>query len=281
MPLQMPRNYRALLEENFILRQKKNPGYSLRAFARDLEMPASKLSEVLRGLCGLSSRSAAKIAKKLGLTDDQTHWFIRSVEATHGRSEMIRQRAEAELASLSGQDGFAEISLERFRAISDWYCFALMELTETEGFQSKERWIASRLGISVEEVRAAIRNLMEFGLLRANEKGSLVQTKEELATPSGIPSAAIRTYHGQILGKAQEALERCPVDERDYSSMTMSFSERQMVEARKMLKDFRREFNRVIQAHRGPKERVYSLAIQFFPLDIRRPHARERGNSPC
>ena len=57
--------YQDFLLEEFRARRTRNSNYSLRAFARDLDMPASKLSQNLRGLCGISVAKAEKIARKL------------------------------------------------------------------------------------------------------------------------------------------------------------------------------------------------------------------------
>lgn len=56
-------NYRFFLKRELNARKARNAAYSLRSFARDLEMPSSKLSEVLNSKCGLSQKSAEKLAR--------------------------------------------------------------------------------------------------------------------------------------------------------------------------------------------------------------------------
>jgi uncharacterized protein (TIGR02147 family) len=262
-------SYRTALEHEFEARKQRNPGYSLRAYARDLDMPPTKLSEVLRGKCGLSARSATAIAKKIKLSREETEWFVLSVEAHHSRSPKVKRESLVRLQNLENKCGFDEISLEQFKIISDWYHFAILELTETEGFQSSPKWIASRLGISTKEAFEAIQRLLDFGLLQKLKSGSLKQTKADLITPHGIPSREMRKHHSQIIMKALDSLDVVPVEQRDVSSLTMSFTESQVAEARRLIKEFYRKFDRVMKSPGGPKDRVYSLAIQFFPLDIR------------
>ena len=59
-------DYRLLLKSELASRTNQNPNYSLRAFARDLDLAPSRLSEVLNGKQGLSTQAAEKIAKTLG-----------------------------------------------------------------------------------------------------------------------------------------------------------------------------------------------------------------------
>lgn len=56
--------YQHYMLSEFEGRKSRNPGYSLRAFARDLGLAAPKLSEILRGKGGLSEASARRLVVK-------------------------------------------------------------------------------------------------------------------------------------------------------------------------------------------------------------------------
>jgi uncharacterized protein (TIGR02147 family) len=245
---------------------RKNPGYSLRAFARDLEMQPSKISEILRGRCGLSPKSARKVAKRLKLSSDETEHFAALVALNHGRSERARKQAEERLASLSAVQGYDSLTLDRFKIISDWYHFAILELTELSYFESTPSWIAGRLGIATELTNEAIDRLIKLGLLKKNEDGKFVQTNLHLATPSGIPSRELREYHSQLLKKADDALDQIDISERDFSSVILTINSKDMESARREFKEFRRKFCVDFQKE-GNKDRVYCLGMQFYPLD--------------
>lgn len=260
-------NYRIFLEEELKTRKKRNPGYSLRAFARDLSIPAPKLSEILRGMSGLSATSAGRLADKLHLTEEEKKWFVSAVVANHGRSKRDRAQALQAISEIKHSQSFDEINLERFKIVADWYHFALLELTEVEGFNSEVGWISKKLGIDEVVTQQAIERLIDFGLLIKDDSGCLRQTQANLATPSGIPSREIRKHHSQILMKAQDSLENTSVEKRDFSALTMAFDESQIEEAKALIKEFRRNFDRLMKEGQSSKKRVYSLAVQFFPLD--------------
>lgn len=262
----MALTYRNYLERELELRRLKNPTYSLRAFARSLEVPAPKLSQIMRGLCGLSRTSALRLAQKLKLSPDDRDYFVALVEMEHSRSEVDRGLATQRVKSFR-QDGYDEVSLEKFRIISEWHFFALLELTEVEDFQSDPVWIAKRLGITLKQTRECIELLLDHGLLAYEKSGKvLVQTQLTLSTPSGVASQSIRSHHTQILNKAIATLESVDVAERDFSALTMSVDASKISEARIALKEFRRKFCQD-QQQSISKNRVYCLSMQFFPLD--------------
>ena len=85
-----------------------------------------------------------------------------------------------------------------------------------------------------------------------------------MATTDGIPSAAIRKRHKQILGKALESIDTHSVAERDFSSMTLTIDPALLPEAKKRITAFRRELCAFLESSK--RKRVYEISIQLFPL---------------
>ena len=292
-----PPHYREVLREELTLRRSRNPSYSLRAFARDLSMPApetplcprrisdiwgagiAKISEILRGISGVSVRSGARLAKQMGLSLEETHWFLVSIKANHSRSPVERNQAKAELREASTGDGyFSEMHLDRFKIVANWHHFAILELTELMDFSSNPEWIANRIRISVADAREAIQRLLHHGLLERAPSGRLRQTYANLTVPGGVPSREIRNHHAQILRRAALALEEVPITERDFSSITMAISQQDLPMAAEMIREFRRKLDHALKrslksrSHQQ-RDRVFALSVQFFPLD--RPRSVE------
>jgi uncharacterized protein (TIGR02147 family) len=259
-------HYKDFLEREYEMRQRRNSAYSLRAFARDLGMQPSKLSEVFHGIRGLSRKTGEKIVKKMKLSPHECSVFLNLIDFHQNRSRVLKRRAEENLRVLNAVDAYSDLSLEKFKIISDWYHFAILELTEVYDFESDPGWIAGRLGISTKTATEAIERLLEFGLLKRTKSGKLIQSHLNLATPSGIPSRELREHHSQILMKADNALHEVDLSERDFSAITLAFGSEQMDVVRNELKELRRRLGQTIQ-EKQKKDRVYCLSIQFFPLD--------------
>jgi transcriptional regulator with XRE-family HTH domain len=58
-------HYRAQIKTDFLKRSEKNKRYSLRAFARDLQVDAGQLSAILKGKKKLSLAKASEVSKLL------------------------------------------------------------------------------------------------------------------------------------------------------------------------------------------------------------------------
>lgn len=266
MPAFTQLSFREILLREFDLRKKKNSSYSLRAFARDLEIPAPKLSLALRGKKGFSHERAKRITEKLLLGEEESELFVELVRAEHARSHMERSQAREKVKNLRTVNAYATVELERFRIISDWYHFAMLELSDLSNFESDPTWIAEKLDLNIDVVKVAVQRLFAFGLITETEDGKWKRSENHLATSSPVPSREIREYHRQILGKAQDSIEKVSIEQRDLSAMTMSMDEKNYQKAVQLIKKFRRSLTKVMQDS-GPRNRVYCLSIQFFPMD--------------
>lgn len=87
-------DFRAFLVQELQARKERNQRYSLRAFARDLGISASRLTSVLKGTYGLSPEAATLIAPKLEVDLEQQALFISLVAKHHGRSRRERIQGE-------------------------------------------------------------------------------------------------------------------------------------------------------------------------------------------
>lgn len=243
---------REFLSAELTRRLQARPGYSLRAFARDLGLSPGELSEILRGKRPLSPKKTARVAERLGLS------------ATETRALLGMGRLEA--AGVAGVP-LAEraLTLDLFHVVSEWYCFAILNLAETKGARLDPRWIAGRLGISPTEAMVALEKLERVGLLSREDDGTLAVDDEFVLAPDGIPSEAIRKYHRAILQKAIAALETQPTDRRDISGLGVALNPRDLPAVRREIREFQQYLAKKYGAA-GRKTEVFQLEIALFQL---------------
>jgi uncharacterized protein (TIGR02147 family) len=239
----------------------------MRAYARDVGILPSRMSEIMSGKKGFSVSRASKIASYLRLQGCDLEIFMTSVAARHSRSESAKRSAQMKFERLVQQDGFGEFEMDKFKIVSDWHHIGILMLLRLKDFSPKAEWIAQRLGIGVNDAQNALERLMTHQLLHQDENGSYRLKETNLATPSDIPTEEIRKFHRQILKKAEQALEKHSVEARDFSSVTMAIHKDKVGEAKTMIREFRRKFCRTIESTTSDADRVYSINIQFFPMD--------------
>jgi uncharacterized protein (TIGR02147 family) len=260
-----PHAYRSILRKELEDRCSRKSSYSLRAFARDIGISPASLSLVLAGRQGLSVQTALKIGKKLSLNAGELRVFRDSVESCHARNPARRRAAQLRM----GRHVVAAstLQLDAFHVMSDWYHFAILELTEIEGFNGSPKWIAKALGIQESVAKLAIERLKRLELLEEHggQGRRLRQTQGFLATPSGVPSGALKKFHSQVLKKAETALYTQSVEERDFSAVMMPVRLKDIEWAKEEIKPFRRSLMERLESS-PKKERIYCLSIQFFDL---------------
>jgi uncharacterized protein (TIGR02147 family) len=259
----LEKNYRDILKDELERRCQHNPRYSLRAFARDLDLSPARVSEILKGKTGLSKERATIVAKRLGFSVTEIEFFADLVESEHARSQVKKNLAKIRLSKHESKTQQL-VQLDTFRLISDWYHFAILELLTIKSAQHKISWISDSLQISEHEALSAIDRLIRLGFLSV-KKGKWVPTDENSVTQAEIPSEAVRRFHGQILEKAIQALNLQSVESRDFTTLTLSFSKEQMRDAKQELKKVRRDFVKKF-GNSEQSDSVYCLAFQFFQL---------------
>lgn len=258
-------SYLDLLNDEFKIRQQTNRSYSLRAFARDLDMSAPRLSQIMNRKQGLSVESAEKVAQKLKLNSEKKKWFCHSVGELHSRSEKERKEFKDKILSYKKEAQIYEkVNLEYFKIISDWYHFAIIELTLLDGFQNDIQWISKILGISKIEATEAIERMKNLSLLK-EENGTLVSTAQFFVTPSDVPSDALKKFNSQLMQKAIEAMYKQDVQKREYSSNFFAINKEDLPLIKQKIRNFRRELT--FEAEKAEeKNSVYCLGIQLYSL---------------
>lgn len=260
-------DYRKVLIEHYQARKQRNPAYSLRSFARDLNWSAARLCQVMNGKAGLSVAKAAIVAQKLSLPPIEQQLFEAMVARKHAKSKQVRKDAAKSIRNITTSMGLNSIHLDSFKIIRDWYHLAILELTKIQSFQSYAPWIAQKLGISVDLVDAAIARLKQLGMLKFSS-GKLCSQEGRNAVISHAPSEAIREFHKQILNKAIDSLYGQPMSERQLSASIVAINKADLPKITSRMQEFKRELCAEFGASADEaKENLYCISMQCFSLE--------------
>lgn len=259
-------DYRDYLRDELERRLAKNPTYSLRAFARHLGISPQMLSFVVNRKKNISSGVASQFADRLNLDPAGASRFIDLVELSKTRKPTAKKILEDRLSEGARESlpEFRALEASKFKVISDWHHYAILELTQTEGFKSDIAWIAKRLGLKVFEVEQAVERLKVLELLEENSLGRLVRTEVNLTATYEAPNAALRKLAKQYLEKSIAALEDQTMEERDVTNITMSVDPKRIPQAKKMIADFRRKLCAFLE--QGERTEVYVLSPALIKL---------------
>ncbi|MBO9667766.1 MAG: TIGR02147 family protein [Bdellovibrio sp.] len=248
-------DFRFVLQEQLADRCARNQNYSLRSFAKMLEISPSALSAIINGKRPITHKMKERLGLKLGLkiTDLQ-----KLKSKPHGNTKKIKETS-AEI--------FQPIALDTFAIISEPYHYALLELMKTENFNWNAKWISKRLQVTVSEINMAVERLERVGLLERDDEGKLFDTTKGFSTDirEGLSSLAQRRFQERSLEKAISAVQMVPNERRDNTSITMAINTKDLAAAKAHIKEFRRRFCSTMEASTVVDE-VYQLTISFIPL---------------
>lgn len=189
--------YRTILKSEFERRQLKNPHYSMRSFARDLEVFPSVLSEVFNNKKGISITKARFFCKKLNLDKQESRIFLLSVSASHARSKTERENSSIELHEAIKQ---LDSPSERVSTVVGWVHSAIYKLSQQSGITLSGDVLSKRLGVSKFIAVDALRFLKRLGFVsdKSNQKSYLAHRGK---------GKELNIDQSQVIGLAQQKLQ--------------------------------------------------------------------------
>jgi uncharacterized protein (TIGR02147 family) len=263
-------NFRSYLGDMYEYHKNVTAGFSYRTFSMSAGFKSPNFLKLLiDGQRKMSMDSIRKVIKAFRLNADEGIFFKNLVlanqaETTHergGHLEMLyRSKVFRELHPLKPA---------QFEYYSKWYHIPIRELIASPDFKEDEKWIQNRLRnrVSKTQVREAIQNLLDLGLVRRDEVGRLCQVQANVTTGHEAASAAVAEFHRQMMSLASESIDSVPRHKREISGSTVLISEESFGRLKEMVQEFRRTLLAETESAKSDgKKVVYQLSFQLFPL---------------
>lgn len=269
-------DYRRFLADEYTARKKSVYGFSYRSFAQRVGSTAPNyLKLVTDGQRNLTSEMAARFALALDLSSEEQAFFCDLVAFNQASTAAERQhRYEALGRHRRYRQAFR---LERAHATyhSEWYVPAIRELASTAVFRSDPKWIAKKLrpSITPREAEAALKVLVELGLLTVDAEGTYRQVDPLVSTGDDAPLGHhIVTYHRKMMEQAAIALDEVPRAEREIASLTLAVSPAEAARLKERLYALRQELlQSSLEAPSEERTEVIQINLQLFPLTRTEP----------
>jgi uncharacterized protein (TIGR02147 family) len=250
-----------LLRAHLSRKQRFNPGYSLRAFARDIGVTPGFASQICAGKKPIPASRLPQIRKVLEL-DDHAEMNLREnlVKENLERAGI----PEAKLKRVSRSKArTALVDRSRYEVLSQWFYLPIMDLLTCVPAPRSAPEISRRLDLPLETVRTALAKLESLGLVE-NRNGRLEKAVDHVEFPANTPQALIQAYHRQMLEKAASALASPDYDARLVTGVTLAVNPDNLKRAKARLSAALQEVIEILTD--GPCTDVYQLNTQLFPL---------------
>ena len=236
--------------------QAKNPQFSLRAFAKSLDIHAASLSEFFNGKRQFSPKLQRKIIQALNIAPDTKELLLSMVETDNNEPMSVER---------------VQLDTDSYHLVTDPIYYSILCLIETNDFKEDFDWMARRLKTSIPKIQEATERLERTGYIKRLDDGMMSVGEAHLMTTDDIASMSLRLRHAENLDDAKKALLNLPVDERYFRFETLAVGMDQMPEFKKAAQEFINKVTKLSQ--QGPKDEVYEFCLNFFPRSVK--------DSPC
>lgn len=253
--METQRYYIHKIREDLCARQRANPQYSLRAYARDLGMHSSTLGQVLKGKRALPIKDFQRVASKLELGPKERTLFLESLYKTKTNIDDIQ---------IKPLDDRFMLDESYYQIIAEWEHYVVLDLFEVKDFEATVEQVCARLGVSELRAQQVLENLLISGLLAKDAQGQLRKVHADIRTTEDITNQALKVSHRETLQMGLQKLEEIEVELRDFSSTTVAIDLEKLPEAKTIIREFRQKMAALLRD--GHKTDVYQLAIQFYPV---------------
>jgi transcriptional regulator with XRE-family HTH domain len=244
-------SFRLLLQSELARRCSRNPQYSLRSFAHQLDVDPSTLSQWLRHRRSLTSRVIESIGQQLGLS-----------------AERIRAYIDYEMRCPPPETAPTDqLTSDTLAALEHPYAFAILELTHLSDFTPDSRWVAARLGIDADTVNVVLHRLVSLGLLRMQSSRLWVDCiPSAVGTCDELPETPVFDLHPLARARWGSAVRSIPPNARELSSTTVAVHSRALPRAIDLITRCRQQLLDILQE--DPADEVYQLEIALLPITI-------------
>lgn len=259
-------DFRKFMQDYFDEQKKLRAVFSHRFFAAKAGFSSSSYClNVIRGRFNLTPKSIEKISKAMDFEPLQKAYFEALVQYNQAQQVDERDQAWEQILQIRKQIEFTHVTTREQAYFSKWYYPVVRELAVESDWNGDFRVLARSLTpqITTEEAREAVKNLLEWGLLK--KEGDRYERVSQMLDAAEIPPIALRKIRREYIQHAIGAVESMPKDERFAAFTTLAMSESSYNYAVEVLEDARKKII-ARAANDLDVERVYEMMLVAFPM---------------
>lgn len=257
-------DYRSFCRDFYKSQKEEDSKFSYRSFGRRAGVAPASLKHVIDGKRNLSSEMSYRFAEGMGLGPKETNYFVDLVHFSQASNleekNIYLERLRRKRARTLQNFGLAEAAL----LLSHWYVIAIKELvvalntTEVELIQSLLR---KRLPEAT--IKESIDQLIGMGYLVEDDSGRWRSSVAQVQFPDEMKSFVIRSFHGQMLSLAMEALED-DLGQREFGSTVFTFPKSKLPELKEKIKELQRDLISYVQDESNSVDDSGSHIVMVF-----------------
>jgi uncharacterized protein (TIGR02147 family) len=167
------------------------------------------------------------------------------------------------------------VNPDAYEFYEQWYYTVIRELLHffpfTDDFEGLAKMVQPE--ITANQAKKAVAVLQRIGFIKKTEDGCFKPDQGFITTGKTWRSVAIEIFQKTMMENGVTALDRFPREKRDFSTMTMRFSDEGYKKVRQILKRTREEIAHIEEEDKAANQ-VFQINMQLFPVS---KNIRPRG----
>lgn len=244
-------------------RRNRTGRYSLRSFARDIDISPSALSEIIRQKKGMAEDTATRIAFLFKLRHRERQLFINSSILFRIKNKKKKDEIEKRVNELVQQKQSRKFESVDLSRANTWKHTAIIELMSFPDYDGSIEWLSRKLKVNMASVQFYLESLEKIKLVE-KENNKYRRNLSFIESTDDQPFESIKGYHKSVLTKAIEALEAQNVSKREFQTLTLAFDREDMSRAIDTIRMFMDQFTETFCCDQ--KNSIYQLSVNFIDL---------------
>lgn len=247
--------------------KKRTSAFSWRDFTKKGGFTSPNYMKIVcEGKSGLSKNGIEHAADAMDLVGAEREYFRQLVKFGQAKSDADKKAAYTEMKEIASAHKVRVLEGESVSFYESWKYPVLRELAPMmPGAKPLEVAKACGGAFSAEEVRDALAFLTRAKFLKKVANDVYEQVDRSLQMSVAAMPVLVREMHKEMADFAREAVEKYPIDERNFTGITMGIDDEDYAEILKELDVCRKRIISIATAKKGGN-RVYRLNMQMFPL---------------
>ncbi len=260
-------DFRTYLADYFENRRQQMRSFSIRYFAQKAGIAShSFISAVIKGKRNLTPDVKQKFAQGLGFDQNELRYFNLLVDFNQAKLSQEKQDLFEQLNGLRRNTSFYKLNKAHYEYMAKWYHFVIRELAVYAPWNGDYNRLASIVlpRISESEAKAAVKLLMEIGVLYRKDDGHYCQT-DKIVSTQDIPGHLVKQARRQFIELSVRASDEINPNVRNLGSTTLTLTKKNYSKAVEIMEEARRKLI-VLSQDETSVDRVYQAHLHLFPL---------------
>lgn len=262
-------NASAFLKDAWQEKKKRNPAFSLRAWATKIGFENNApLSLMLSGKRPVPKKYLPVFIDDLNLSPHEGVYLETLVDFTNAKNPKQKEYYFKRLESLSPSPTLKMLEVETFKFLGDPIHTQILEMSVLQDFSPSSDWIKSRLITTktLSEINDCIQRLKNLGLIKVKKNGDWTKSQTHLSNQADVVDLGSQEYHQKVSKLASDAVSSQTIQEREFQGYSMNIKKTSIPRAKELMREFTQKFIQEIEAAEFQGEETYQFNLQFFSL---------------